>query len=65
MSNTENQFTITFWGVRGSIACPGPETVKYGGNTPCVEMCVGGTRLIFDGEREFEFWGSRCCRRCL
>jgi phosphoribosyl 1,2-cyclic phosphodiesterase len=49
MSNTENQFTITFWGVRGSIACPGPETVKYGGNTPCVEMCVGGTRLIFDG----------------
>jgi phosphoribosyl 1,2-cyclic phosphodiesterase len=49
MSNTENQFTITFWGVRGSIACPGPQTVKYGGNTPCVEMCVGKNRLIFDG----------------
>ncbi len=49
MSNTHNLFTIQFWGVRGSIACPGPETVRYGGNTPCVEMRVGGKRLIFDG----------------
>ncbi|HIK26824.1 MAG: MBL fold metallo-hydrolase [Oscillatoriaceae bacterium SKW80] len=49
MSNTKNQFTVHFWGVRGSIACPGSETVRYGGNTPCVEMRVGGTRLIFDG----------------
>lgn len=49
MSNTEDQFIVTFWGVRGSIACPGPETVRYGGNTPCVEMRVGGERLIFDG----------------
>ncbi|HEY9752240.1 MAG TPA: MBL fold metallo-hydrolase [Coleofasciculaceae cyanobacterium] len=45
----ENQFVVTFWGVRGSIACPGPETVRYGGNTPCVEMHVEGNRLIFDG----------------
>jgi phosphoribosyl 1,2-cyclic phosphodiesterase len=49
MSNTENQFIVTFWGVRGSIASPGPETVRYGGNTPCVEMRVGSERLIFDG----------------
>jgi phosphoribosyl 1,2-cyclic phosphodiesterase len=49
MSTIENLFTIHFWGVRGSIASPGPETVRYGGNTPCVEMRVGGTRLIFDG----------------
>ena len=49
MSNTKNQFTVHFWGVRGSIACPGPETVRYGGNTSCVEMRVGGERLIFDG----------------
>ncbi|HEY9651379.1 MAG TPA: MBL fold metallo-hydrolase [Coleofasciculaceae cyanobacterium] len=49
MSSTHNLFTIYFWGVRGSIACPGPETVRYGGNTPCVEMRVGGERLIFDG----------------
>ncbi len=49
MSVKPNQFTIQFWGVRGSIACPGTETVRYGGNTPCLEMRVGGHRLIFDG----------------
>lgn len=48
MSIPEDQFIIHFWGVRGSIACPGAATVKYGGNTPCVEMLVGGYRLIFD-----------------
>lgn len=45
----QDQFTIRFWGVRGSIACPGQRTVRYGGNTSCVEMKVGGHRLIFDG----------------
>lgn len=49
MAASENQFQIKFWGVRGSIACPGAQTVRYGGNTPCVEMKVGGQRLIFDG----------------
>jgi phosphoribosyl 1,2-cyclic phosphodiesterase len=29
---------IKFWGVRGSIPCPGQNTVKYGGNTPCIEL---------------------------
>ncbi len=29
---------IKFWGVRGSIPCPGPQTVKYGGNTACIEL---------------------------
>ncbi len=49
MSSRENLFTVQFWGARGSIPCPGPHTVRYGGNTPCVEMKVGGKRLIFDG----------------
>lgn len=40
---------VRFWGVRGSIPTPGPSTVRYGGNTSCVEMHVGGKRLIFDG----------------
>ncbi|MBW2103353.1 MAG: MBL fold metallo-hydrolase [Deltaproteobacteria bacterium] len=41
---------ITFWGVRGSIPCPGPETVRYGGNTPCLELRVGenGRLIIID-----------------
>jgi phosphoribosyl 1,2-cyclic phosphodiesterase len=41
-------FAVTFWGVRGSIAAPGPDTVRYGGNTPCVEIRCGERRLIFD-----------------
>jgi len=34
---------IRFWGVRGSIPCPGPETVKYGGNTTSIELRFGDT----------------------
>jgi phosphoribosyl 1,2-cyclic phosphodiesterase len=49
MSYHHGQFSICFWGVRGSVACPGPQTVRYGGNTACIEMRVGGERLIFDG----------------
>lgn len=44
-----SEFVIRFWGVRGSIPSPGKETVRYGGNTSCVEMQVAGKRLIFDG----------------
>ncbi|HIK46358.1 MAG TPA: MBL fold metallo-hydrolase [Leptolyngbyaceae cyanobacterium M65_K2018_010] len=49
MAALNQGFLIKFWGVRGSIACPGSSTVRYGGNTSCVEMLVGGQRLIFDG----------------
>lgn len=49
MSISYDRFSIKFWGVRGSIPCPGTETVRYGGNTSCVEMQVGGEHLIFDG----------------
>ena len=47
MSRTSD-FFVKFWGVRGSIACPGPRTVRYGGNTSCVEVRCGGRLLIFD-----------------
>jgi phosphoribosyl 1,2-cyclic phosphodiesterase len=30
--------SLRFWGVRGSIPCPGPGTVRYGGNTPCLTL---------------------------
>lgn len=39
---------MIFWGVRGSRAVPGPETVIFGGNTPCVEVRAGGKIIIFD-----------------
>jgi phosphoribosyl 1,2-cyclic phosphodiesterase len=40
---------ITFWGVRGSIPSPGPDTVGVGGNTSCVEVRAGKLLLVFDG----------------
>ena len=37
------------WGCRGSLAAPGPETLRYGGNTSCVEVRLdGGTTLVLD-----------------
>lgn len=39
---------FTFWGVRGSIPSPGPDAVKYGGNTPCVELWFGDKLIILD-----------------
>lgn len=40
---------IRFWGVRGSIASPGPDTAAVGGNTSCVEVVCGKTRIVLDG----------------
>lgn len=40
---------LRFWGTRGSIPTPGNDTVRYGGNTPCVEVRTGNNDLvIFD-----------------
>jgi phosphoribosyl 1,2-cyclic phosphodiesterase len=47
---------VRFWGTRGSIATPGPQTTHYGGNTSCVEVRTDdGTHIILDcgtGARE-------------
>jgi phosphoribosyl 1,2-cyclic phosphodiesterase len=40
---------VKFWGVRGSIACPGPDHVVYGGNTSCIEVSAdNGVHIILD-----------------
>lgn len=39
---------LKFWGVHGSLPRPGPSTLKYGGNTACVEVRVGNSLIIFD-----------------
>ncbi|MCX6135528.1 MAG: MBL fold metallo-hydrolase [Ignavibacteriales bacterium] len=40
---------LRFWGVRGSIPTPGKQTVRYGGNTPCLELRLDDNELvIFD-----------------
>jgi phosphoribosyl 1,2-cyclic phosphodiesterase len=39
-----------FWGVRGSIPSPGPRTVRYGGNTTCIEVRTDDdTLIVLDG----------------
>ena len=40
---------LTFWGTRGSLPKPGPKTLRYGGNTSCVEVVSdAGTLVMFD-----------------
>ena len=40
--------TVRFWGVRGSIATPGEATLKYGGNTACIEVRADGELIVLD-----------------
>src|ERR1700747_1405313 len=39
---------LKLWGVRGSIPVPGPGTVRYGGNTACVEVRADGQLIVLD-----------------
>ena len=40
---------VRFWGTRGSIATPGPDTIHFGGNTSCVQVTTdSGALLILD-----------------
>jgi phosphoribosyl 1,2-cyclic phosphodiesterase len=48
-ANEQNpEFTVHFWGVRGTIACPGPRYARYGGNTSCIEVRCGDYRFVLD-----------------
>ncbi len=53
-----DRFEVEFWGVRGGIACPGRETMRYGGNTACIEMRCGEHRLIFDAGTGIRLLGA-------
>src|SRR5262249_16692971 len=44
---------IKFWGVRGSIPIPGKSTVRYGGNTSCVEVRLMARSLFWMPAAEF------------
>ena len=50
---------ITFWGVRGSIASAGTATAGVGGNTTCVEVQCGETRIILDAGTGIRLLGRR------
>lgn len=53
-------FRLHFWGTRGSIATPGPSTVRYGGNTACVEVRgPSGELVVFDAGTGMRELGNR------
>lgn len=57
------RFLVRFWGVRGSYPTPGPQTLRYGGNTSCVEVEVGGHTLILDAGSGIIRLGNELLRR--
>ncbi len=55
---------ITFYGVRGSTAAPGPLTQKYGGNTSCVHIELeSGHDLILDAGTGIRLLGNRLAKK--
>ena len=51
-------FSVRFWGVRGSIACSGPRTARYGGNTSSLEVRCGDRVLLFDAGTGMRYLGN-------
>jgi phosphoribosyl 1,2-cyclic phosphodiesterase len=54
---------IRFWGVRGSIASPGPETALVGGNTSCVEVRCGSEHIVLDAGTGLRTLGNELMKR--
>ncbi|MBI3702038.1 MAG: MBL fold metallo-hydrolase [Afipia sp.] len=54
--------TVRIWGARGSIPAPGPETVRYGGNTSCVEVICGNRTVVFDAGSGLRLLGNQMMR---
>jgi phosphoribosyl 1,2-cyclic phosphodiesterase len=55
---------IRFWGTRGSIPTPGPSTVRYGGNTSCIEVSgEGAERVILDAGSGIRPFGLELVRQ--
>jgi phosphoribosyl 1,2-cyclic phosphodiesterase len=55
---TSPTFSVRFWGVRGSIACAGPRTARYGGNTSSLEVRCGERLLLFDAGTGIRYLGK-------
>lgn len=56
---------VRFWGVRGAIPSPGPETAVFGGNTPCVEIATPGLRdaVVLDAGSGIRPFGDDLAQR--
>jgi phosphoribosyl 1,2-cyclic phosphodiesterase len=53
---------VRCWGTRGSLPSPGPDTIGYGGNTSCVEVCYLDRCLILDAGSGIRGLGDRLAR---
>jgi phosphoribosyl 1,2-cyclic phosphodiesterase len=58
-----DELRVRFWGVRGSYPAPGAGTVKYGGNTACVEIRAGERTVILDAGTGIIPLGRELARR--
>ena len=58
-----DELRIKFWGTRGSYPAPGAGTVKYGGNTACVEIRAGQRTIILDAGTGIIPLGRELARR--
>ncbi|MEO5336923.1 MAG: MBL fold metallo-hydrolase [Magnetospirillum sp. WYHS-4] len=56
-------FRIRFWGVRGSIACPSAQHIRYGGNTSCLEVQVDDECIIMDAGTGIRTLGAQILKR--
>ena len=56
-------FSVRFWGVRGSIACSGPRTARYGGNTSSIEVRCGTHMLLFDAGTGLRYLGNELAKQ--
>ena len=57
-----NDFSVRFWGVRGSISTSDSKTCGYGGNTSCLEIRCGERLLIFDAGTGVRYLGNELCK---
>lgn len=58
-------FTLTFWGVRGTITCPMPSHMGFGGHTSCVEVRAGEHRIMLDVGTGSRLLGKRMVKEGL
>src|SRR5207248_594234 len=56
-------FSVKFWGVRGSYPVAGSSALRFGGNTPAVEVQVGGQTVILDAGTGIIALGRELTRR--
>lgn len=56
---TGADFVVRFWGVRGSIATPGPATARYGGNTSSIELRCGARLILLDAGTGMRYLGNQ------